>query len=98
MVVLRRLNSLLDPTKAAATDELAFKKNELDLKESDDDGLKEVSGYVFYNTSKWTLKTLKETTTNSQQILLDDFEEYLHDCSDNVDVYSSWWQSHFGSG
>ena len=84
MVVLRRLDSLLEPTKAAVMDELTFQKDELDLKEYDDDGLQEASGYVFYNTSKWTLKTLKETTTNSQQILLDNFNEYLHGYSDNV--------------
>lgn len=70
MVVLRRLDSLLEPTKDAVMDELAFQKDELDLTEYDDDGLQEASGYVFYNTSKWTLKSLKETATNNQQILL----------------------------
>lgn len=84
MVVLRRLDSLLEPTKDAVMDELAFQKDELDLTEYDDDGLQEASGYVFYNTSKWTLKSLKETATNNQQILLTNFEEYLHGYSDNV--------------
>lgn len=84
MVVLRRLDSLLEPTKEAVMDELAFQKDELGLQEHDDDGLQQASGYVFYNTSKWTLKTLQETTTNSQQILLENFNEYLHGYSDNV--------------
>src|SRR5690606_8537806 len=84
MVVLRRLDSLLEPTKDAVMDELAFQKDELDLTEYDDDGLQEASGYVFYNNSKWTLKSLKETATNNQQILLTNFEEYLHGYSDNV--------------
>lgn len=43
MVVLRRLDSLLEPTKDAVMDELAFQKDELDLTEYDDDGLQEVS-------------------------------------------------------
>ncbi len=84
MVVLRRLDSLLEPTKDAVMDELTFQKDELDLKEYDDDGLQEASGYVFYNTSKWTLKSLKDTATNSEEILLANFEEYLHGYSDNV--------------
>lgn len=65
MVVLRRLDSLLEPTKAAVMDELTFQKDELGLTEYDDDGLQEASGYMFYNTSKWTLKSLKETATNN---------------------------------
>ncbi|WP_201576376.1 type I restriction-modification system subunit M [Psychrobacter immobilis] len=84
MVVLRRLDSLLEPTKDAVMDELAFQKDELELVELDGEGLQQASGYVFYNTSKWTLKSLKETMGNSQQILLDNFNEYLNGYSDNV--------------
>ena len=78
MVVLRRLDSLLEPSKDAVMDELAFQKDELELVELDGEGLQQASGYVFYNTSKWTLKSLKETMGNSQQILLDNFQEYLN--------------------
>lgn len=46
--------------------------------------MKAASGYVFYNTSKWTLKSLFNTATNNQQILLANFEEYLLGFSDNV--------------
>lgn len=84
MVVLRRLDSLLEPTKDAVMDELAFQKDELELVELDGEGLQQASGYVFYNTSKWTLKSLKETTTSSNQILLNNFNEYLHGYSANV--------------
>ena len=44
MVVLRRLDSLLEPTKEAVMDELAFQKDELGLQEHDDDGLQQASG------------------------------------------------------
>ncbi|WP_201616192.1 type I restriction-modification system subunit M [Psychrobacter immobilis] len=84
MVVLRRLDSLLEPTKDAVMDELAFQKDELELVELDGEGLQQASGYVFYNTSKWTLKSLKDTTTSSNQILLNNFNEYLHGYSANV--------------
>ena len=69
MVVLRRLDSLLEPTKEKVLEEVAFQK-ESDFDEVDEDGLKDASGYVFYNTSKWTLKLLKETASNNEQILL----------------------------
>jgi len=84
MVVLRRLDALLEPSKAKVLEEVAFQKNEMDLVEFDDAGLKDASGYVFYNTSKWTLRQLFETATNNQQILLANVEEYLHGFSDNV--------------
>ena len=83
MVVLRRLDSLLEPTKEKVLEEVAFQK-ESDFDEVDEDGLKDASGYVFYNTSKWTLKSLSETVSNSQKILLANLEEYLHGYSDNV--------------
>ena len=83
MVVLRRLDSLLEPTKEKVLEEVAFQK-ESNFDEVDEDGLKDASGYVFYNTSKWTLKSLSETVSNSQKILLANLEEYLHGYSDNV--------------
>ena len=52
MVVLRRLDTLLEPTKEAVLDEVKFQKEEMDAVELDDAPLREASGYVFYNTSK----------------------------------------------
>lgn len=84
MVVLRRLDTLLEPTKEAVLAEVNFQKEEMQATELDDEPLKAASGYVFYNTSKWTLKSLFNTATNNQQILLANFEEYLLGFSDNV--------------
>ncbi len=84
MVVLRRLDTLLEPTKQQVLDEVKYQKEEMDATELDDEPLKDASGYVFYNTSKWTLKTLHAATTNNQQILLANVEEYLNGFSDNV--------------
>lgn len=84
MVVLRRLDTLLEPTKEAVLAEVKFQKEEMQATELDDEPLKSASGYVFYNTSKWTLKSLFSTATNNQQILLANFEEYLLGFSDNV--------------
>ncbi|MGB0372884.1 MAG: type I restriction-modification system subunit M [Opitutales bacterium] len=86
MVVLRRLDALLEPTKAKVMEELAFQKSDLGLLDGDWDstGLKQASGYVFYNTSEWTLQRLADTATNNAQILCANFEEYLSGFSDNV--------------
>ncbi len=84
MVVLRRLDALLEPSKEAVLEELAFQKNEMKVIEDDEGGLKDASGYVFYNTSQWTLQRLADTATNSQQILQTNFEEYLNGFSLNV--------------
>src|SRR5690554_1958244 len=84
MVVLRRLDTLLEPSKEAVMAEVAFQKEEMQATELDGEPLKAASGYVFYNTSKWTLKSLHSTATNNQQILLANFEEYLNGFSDNV--------------
>lgn len=84
MVVLRRLDTLLEPTKAAVLEEVRFQREEMKATELDDAPLTAASGYVFYNTSKWTLKQLHATATNNQQILLANVEEYLGGFSDNV--------------
>ncbi len=84
MVVLRRLDALLEPTKDAVLDEVKFQKEEVGLTELDSNGLKDASGYVFYNTSKWTLQKLHNTATNSQQMLEANFSEYLDGFSPNV--------------
>lgn len=84
MVVLRRLDALLEDTKEAVLEEVAFQKNELKLTEWDENGLRDASKYVFYNTSDWTLQRLHDTATNNQQILLANFEDYLDGFSSNV--------------
>ena len=84
MVVLRRLDTLLEPTKEAVLAEVKFQLEEMESTELDDAPLIEESGYVFYNTSKWTLKSLFSTATNNQQILLANVEEYLNGFSANV--------------
>ncbi len=84
MVVLRRLDTLLEPNKEAVLEEVKFQQEEMKATELDDEPLKAASGYVFYNTSKWTLKSLFGTATNNQQILLANFKEYLNGFSHNV--------------
>lgn len=84
MVVLRRLDTLLEPTKDAVLEEVRYQKDEIRETDRDDEALKEASGYVFFNTSQWTLKKLYSTATNNQQILLTNIEDYLDGFSDNV--------------
>ncbi|MEP7269261.1 MAG: class I SAM-dependent DNA methyltransferase [Saprospiraceae bacterium] len=84
MVVLRRLDALLEPSKNAVMEELTFQKEEAKFTEWDENGLRQASGYVFYNTSEWTLQRLHDTATNNQQILQANFEDYLHGFSNNV--------------
>jgi type I restriction enzyme M protein len=84
MVVLRRLDALLEPTKDAVMEELVFQRDEAGFTEWDENGLRAASGYVFYNTSEWTLQRLHDTATNSQQLLQANFEDYLNGFSSNV--------------
>lgn len=84
MVVLRRLDALLEPTKDAVMEELSFQRDEAGFTEWDENGLRAASGYVFYNTSEWTLQRLHNTATNSQQLLQANFEDYLNGFSHNV--------------
>ena len=84
MLVLRRLDVLLEPTKEAVAEELRFQREEAEFTELDRKGLMDASGYSFYNTSEWTLQRLRATATNSQQILVANFEDYLNGFSENV--------------
>ncbi|MEZ4911038.1 MAG: class I SAM-dependent DNA methyltransferase [Saprospiraceae bacterium] len=84
MVVLRRLDALLEPTKDTVMEELVFQKDVANFTEWDENGLRQASGYVFYNTSTWTLQRLHDTATNNQQILQANFEDYLNGFSKNV--------------
>lgn len=83
MFVLRRLDCLLESTKDAVIEEVEFQK-ENGFVELDPMGLKDASGYVFYNTSPYTLKKLVETAANNRQILEQNFNTYLDGFSPNV--------------
>lgn len=84
MVVLRRLDALLELTKEAVMAELTFQRDEAGFTEWDENGLRDASGYVFYNTSEWTLQRLHNTATNSRQLLQANMEDYLNGFSPNV--------------
>jgi type I restriction enzyme M protein len=80
MTVLRRLDSLLEPTKQAVLD----MKASLDKAHivHQDQALRQAAGQAFYNASKFTLRDLKART--SQQQLKADFEAYLDGFSPNL--------------
>ena len=80
MTVLRRLDSLLEPSKPAVLE----MKTTLDTATiiHQDQALRQVAGQAFYNTSPFTLGDL--TARASQQQLTADFEAYLDGFSPNV--------------
>ncbi|BAQ66963.1 class I SAM-dependent DNA methyltransferase [Geminocystis sp. NIES-3709] len=84
MFVLRRLDCLLEGTKDKVMEEVRFQREEVGLVELDAEGLREASGYVFYNISDWTLKKLVTTAANNAQILEANFKAYLDGFSDDV--------------
>jgi type I restriction enzyme M protein len=84
MIVLRRLDALLEPTKTAVMEEVCFQQEEVGMAVLDPAGLRDASGYVFYNTSEFTLARLAQTATNNRQILEANFQHYLDGFSDNV--------------
>ena len=80
MTVLRRLDSLLEPSKQAVLDMKAL----LDAKGivNQEGPLAKAAGHAFYNVSKFTLRDLRSRT--SRQQLRADFEAYLDGFSSNV--------------
>ena len=80
MTVLRRLDSVLEPTNQA----VLSMKTSLDASGivHQDAALRQVANQAFYNTSKFTLRDLKARA--SQQQLKADFEAYLDGFSPNV--------------
>ena len=80
MTVLRRLDSLLEPSQPAVLE----MKTSLDKARiiHQDSALRQAAGQSFYNTSKFTLRDLKARA--SQQQLKADFEAYLDGFSPNV--------------
>src|SRR5687767_3543257 len=80
ITVLRRLDAVLEPTKQAVLD----MKASLDRANiaNQDQALRQAAGQGFYNTSKFTLRDLRNRA--SQQALKADFEAYLDGFSPNV--------------
>ncbi len=80
MFVIRRMDAVLEPTKARV---LATRKmlDEAHITEQRA-ALCDAAGQAFYNTSKFTLRDLK--SRGSQQQLLADFEDYLNGFSPDV--------------
>ena len=80
MFVLRRIDCLLEETKAAVLDEVKFQKEEAGMALLDPQGLREASGQVFYNTSQFTLKSLLGNPSQLEA----NFNYYLDGFSPNV--------------
>ena len=80
MVVIRRLDALLEPTKQSVLE----MRNTLDKSRitNQDAALRQASGQAFYNTSQFTLRDLRARA--KQQQLKADFEDYLNGFSPNV--------------
>lgn len=80
MFVLRRLDCLLEPSKEKVLEEVRFQREDAEMADLDPHGLREASGYVFYNTSKFTLKSLLGNPSQLEANL----KNYLDGFSDNV--------------
>lgn len=80
MFVLRRLDCLLEPSKEAVLEEIRFQREDAEMADLDPHGLREASGYVFYNTSRFTLKSLLGNPSQLEANL----KNYLDGFSDNV--------------
>jgi type I restriction enzyme M protein len=79
MTVLRRIDCLLEPTKDAVIERNAFlEKNKIISKDS----LTDVTGYPFYNTSRFTLRRLLDEPS---QIRVN-FVAYLEGYSENIQL------------
>jgi type I restriction enzyme M protein len=90
MVVIRRLDAVLEPTKEAVLKMKAtLDKAKVAHQES---ALKKAAGQAFYNSSPYTLRELKNRGKASQ--LKADFEAYLDGFSENVKEILSKFKFH----
>ncbi len=80
MTVLRRLDAELEPTKQAVLEMKVNLDNAGIINQ--EVALRQAAGQAFYNTSKFTLRDLRNRA--SQQQLRADFEDYLDGFSTNV--------------
>lgn len=85
MVVLRRFDALLEPTKEAVEQEIK-EQREIGLDETtfDEGAIADITHLSFYNSSKWTLNRIKSQATDNNDILYSNFVEYLNGYSENV--------------
>lgn len=81
MVVLRRLDALLEPTKEEVEQEI---KDNGGFDGLDEGILTDITGLTYFNTSKWTLNRLKSQATDNNDLLYNNFVEYLNGYSENV--------------
>lgn len=85
MVVLRRFDALLEPTKEQVEEEVAAQR-EIGLMddEFDEGALCDITGLNFFNISRWTLKRIKSQAMDDNNLLYQNFVEYLNGYSENV--------------
>lgn len=81
LVVLGRLDALLEGSKAEVLKIAERQKADSILDEYE---FFEATGLTFYNTSKFTLKSIKDNASNDNDILLSNFTDYLNGFSSNV--------------
>ena len=84
MVVLRRFDALLESTKDEVEKEYQEQKATFGDDIIDEEVLRDITGYSFFNTSKWTLNRLYNTADNNNDLLNDNFLEYINGFSSNV--------------
>lgn len=85
MVVLRRFDALLETTKDAVEEEIKAQRDiGLDEDSFDEGALCDITKLSFYNTSKWTLNRIKSQATDNNDLLYNNFVEYLNGYSENV--------------
>ncbi|WP_067179914.1 type I restriction-modification system subunit M [Microtetraspora niveoalba] len=82
MTVLRRLDAVLEPTKAAVLEMKQILEDAGIVK--DEGALCDAAKQAFFNTSPFTLRDLRSRSNHQQ--LKADFEAYLDGFSDNVQV------------
>lgn len=80
MFVLRRLDCLLEPSKEEVLEEVRFQREDAEMADFDPHGLRDASGYVFFNTSRFTLKSLLGNPSQLEANL----KNYLDGFSENV--------------
>lgn len=67
MVVLRRLDALLEPTKEAVEQEYKSQIEAGLADNIDEEALKDESKQTYYNISKWTLNRLKNQSSDNKR-------------------------------
>lgn len=75
MVVLRRLDALLEPTKEAVEQEYKSQIEAGLADNIDEEALKDESKQTYYNISKWTLNRLKNQSSDNNDINYANFIE-----------------------